>query len=37
MTSLDQLPGAGFHFFAAPSKVKGMGTFPVRALATLLL
>ncbi|MBX3060588.1 MAG: cyclase family protein [Anaerolineae bacterium] len=30
---LDQLPDAGFHFFAAPVKVRGMGTFPVRAYA----
>ncbi len=30
---LDQLPDAGFHFFAAPVKVQGMGTFPVRAYA----
>ena len=25
------LPEAGFRFFAVPVKVKGMGTFPVRA------
>lgn len=30
---LEQLPDAGFHFFAAPVKVRGMGTFPVRAYA----
>jgi kynurenine formamidase len=28
---LDQLPDDGFKFFAVPVKVKGMGTFPVRA------
>lgn len=28
---LDQLPDEGFRFFAAPVKVRGMGTFPVRA------
>jgi kynurenine formamidase len=28
---LGRLPGAGFRFFAVPVKVKGMGTFPVRA------
>jgi arylformamidase len=31
LRGLDQLPGAGFRFFAVPVKVKGMGTFPVRA------
>ncbi|MCL4265305.1 MAG: cyclase family protein [Anaerolineae bacterium] len=30
---LEQLPDAGFRFFAAPVKVRGMGTFPVRAYA----
>lgn len=33
MCHLDELPNAGFKFFAVPVKVKGMGTFPVRALA----
>ena len=33
MTGLDGLPDAGFLFTAAPPKVKGMGTFPVRAYA----
>jgi kynurenine formamidase len=33
MCSLGQLPLAGFKFFAVPVKVKGMGTFPVRAFA----
>jgi len=32
---LDQLPAAGFTFTAVPVKVKGMGTFPVRAFATV--
>lgn len=30
---LEQLPDTGFRFFAAPVKVRGMGTFPVRAYA----
>ena len=30
---LDQLPDGGFHFFAVPVKVKGFGSFPVRAFA----
>ena len=30
---LDQLPSNRFKFFAVPVKVKGMGTFPVRAFA----
>lgn len=33
MTGLEQLPEAGFRFFAAPPKVKAFGTFPVRAFA----
>lgn len=33
MCNLDRLPDAGFRFHAAPVKVKGMGTFPVRAYA----
>jgi arylformamidase len=33
MTALDQLPEQGFTFFAVPVKVRGMGTFPVRAFA----
>lgn len=33
MRNLGQLPHAGFRFFAIPPKVKGMGTFPVRAFA----
>lgn len=31
LTMLDQLPEAGFRFFAVPVKVKAFGTFPVRA------
>lgn len=33
MTNLRQLPANGFRFYAVPVKVKGMGTFPVRAFA----
>jgi len=33
MTNLGSLPDAGFRFFAVPPKVKGMGSFPVRAFA----
>jgi kynurenine formamidase len=32
---LEQLPIEGFTFTATPVKVRGMGTFPVRAYATL--
>ena len=35
MCNVDQLPTAAFKFFAVPVKVKGMGTFPVRAFAIL--
>jgi len=35
MTSLGSLPDKGFRFSATPPKVKGMGTFPVRAYAVL--
>ena len=31
LTGLAGLPDSGFQFFAVPVKVKGMGTFPVRA------
>ncbi|HEY0704038.1 MAG TPA: cyclase family protein, partial [Candidatus Acidoferrales bacterium] len=34
MCNLEMLPGDGFRFTAAPVKVKGMGSFPVRAFAT---
>ena len=33
MCNLRDLPDAGSRFFAVPVKVKGMGTFPVRAFA----
>ena len=33
LRSLDRLPEKGFRFFAVPAKVKGMGSFPVRAFA----
>jgi arylformamidase len=33
MTGLEALPDSGFAFTAAPPKVSGMGTFPVRAFA----
>ena len=33
MTALDRVPAAGFRFSALPVKVKGFGTFPVRAFA----
>ncbi|MFC3996651.1 cyclase family protein [Nocardiopsis sediminis] len=32
---LDRLPAAGFTFFAVPVKVRGLGTFPVRAFALI--
>ena len=35
MTNLGRLPDSGFRFSAVPPKIKGMGTFPVRAFATL--
>ena len=35
MTGLGSLPDEGFRFSAAPPKVEGMGTFPVRAYAVL--
>lgn len=35
MTGLAHLPDNGFQFHAAPPRVKGMGTFPVRAHAIL--
>jgi arylformamidase len=35
MTGLAHLPSDGFRFTAAPPKIKGMGTFPVRAFAIL--
>jgi arylformamidase len=35
LTGLDPLPAGGFRFSAVPPKVRGMGTFPVRAYATV--
>jgi kynurenine formamidase len=35
MTNLGRLPDSGFRFSAVPPKVRGMGTFPVRAYAVL--
>lgn len=36
MRGLDALPERGFRFSAVPVKVKGFGTFPVRAFAVLV-
>ena len=35
LTGFEQLTDAGFRFTAVPPKIKGMGTFPVRAFAVL--
>ena len=35
LCNLSALPDEGFHFFAVPVKVKGMGTFPVRAFGII--
>ncbi|NGM12199.1 cyclase family protein [Verrucosispora sioxanthis] len=35
LTGLDALPPDGFRFTAAPPRVAGMGTFPVRAFAAV--
>ncbi len=35
MTNLSQLPINGFKFYAVPVKIKGMGTFPIRAFAQI--
>ena len=35
LCNLDQLPESAFTFTAVPPKIKGVGTFPVRAFATL--
>jgi len=35
LCNLEGLPASGFRFFAVPVKVKGMGTFPVRAFAEI--
>jgi arylformamidase len=33
LTGLEQLPPDGWRFFAAPPRIRGMATFPVRAFA----
>jgi kynurenine formamidase len=35
MRGLEELPDEGFRFYAVPVKVKGFGTFPVRAFAAV--
>jgi len=35
LTGIYQLPDSGFRFSAVPPKIKGMGTFPVRAFAVI--
>lgn len=35
MTGLGALPASGFRFTAAPPRIAGMGTFPVRAFAEM--
>jgi kynurenine formamidase len=35
LRGLDQLPIDGFRFTAAPPLIEGLGTFPVRAFATI--
>ena len=35
LTGLGRLPDTGFRFSAVPPKIKGMGTFPVRAFAVV--
>ncbi len=35
LCNLDALPASGFRFFAVPVKVKGFGTFPVRAFGII--
>jgi Predicted metal-dependent hydrolase len=35
MTGLEHLPDTGFRFSAVPPKVRGIGTFPVRAYAVV--
>lgn len=36
LTGLARLPESGFGFFAVPVKVKGLGTFPVRAFGRVV-
>jgi arylformamidase len=33
LTGLAELPASGFRLFAVPPRIRGMGTFPVRAFA----
>lgn len=35
LCNLQSLPSRGFCFFAVPVKIKGLGSFPVRAFATI--
>jgi len=35
LCELRDLPDTGFRFFAVPVKVRGMGSFPVRAFGLL--
>jgi len=35
MCNMAKLPESGYYFNAVPPKIKGMGTFPVRAYAEL--
>jgi arylformamidase len=35
LCGLDAVPRQGAQFFAVPPKIKGMGTFPVRAFAAI--
>jgi len=35
LCNLQQVPASGFAFSAIPPKIKGLGTFPVRAFATV--
>jgi len=35
LRGLEELPPSGFRFHAAPPRVAGMGTFPVRAYAVV--
>ena len=35
LRGLEQLPPTGFRFSAAPPRIEGLGTFPVRAFALL--
>jgi kynurenine formamidase len=35
LRGLEQLPAAGFRFSAAPPRIRGLGSFPVRAYAIL--